>query len=138
MDVIETARQLGKAIQQDERYKAYSKAKALNDADSSLQELIGDFNLKRQKLAMETSKPENEQDAEKVKQLNKQMHDSYDKVMSNENMAGYTVAKGEMDKLMDEINTILTFALQGDNPETCPSVLSGSCSGSCEGCGGCG
>ncbi len=138
MDVLETARLLGKAIQQDERYKTYAKAKELNDADSSLQELIGEFNLNRQKLALETSKPENEQDAEKVSELNKQMHDSYDKVMSNENMAGYTVAKGEMDKLMDEINTILTFSLQGDDPETCPSSLAGSCSGSCEGCGGCG
>ena len=46
MDVIEMARELGKAIQQDERYKRIDAAKKANDEDSQLQELIVKFNLK--------------------------------------------------------------------------------------------
>ncbi len=38
MDVIEMARELGKAIQQDERYKRIDAAKKANDEDSQLQE----------------------------------------------------------------------------------------------------
>ena len=48
MDAIKAARELGKAIQNDERYKAYIEAKKANDADDELQQLIGEFNLKRQ------------------------------------------------------------------------------------------
>ena len=47
MDVIATARQLGKAIQQDERYLRLMVAQQMNDSDEELQSLIGKFNLKR-------------------------------------------------------------------------------------------
>ena len=40
MDIIAMARELGKAIQQDERYKRIDAAKKANDADSVLQDLI--------------------------------------------------------------------------------------------------
>ena len=38
MDVIAMARELGKAIQQDERFIRYAKARLANDSDSALQE----------------------------------------------------------------------------------------------------
>ncbi len=138
MNVIELARQLGKAIQEDERYTAYVEASAKNDADAGLQELIGEFNLIRQNLMMEQSKPEEAQDAEKMAELNKKMHTAYNAVMTNENMAEYTMAKAGMDKMMGEVNTILTAAIQGDDPMTCPTEVAHTCSGSCGTCGGCG
>lgn len=140
MDVIEVTRQLGKAIQADERYIEYVKAKEANDADEALQNLIGEFNLIRQNLAMEQGKEESEQDAEKIKELTVKMHTAYNEVMTNENMAMFTVAKQGMDKLMSEINTILTYSMEGMDPETCPSEVptSTGCSGSCSTCGGCG
>ena len=57
MDVIEITRQLGKAIQADERYIDYVNAKSRNDEDKELQELIGEFNLIRQNVAFESGKP---------------------------------------------------------------------------------
>ena len=38
MDIIAMARELGKAIQQDERYKRIDAAKKANDEDQSLKE----------------------------------------------------------------------------------------------------
>ena len=138
MNVIETTRQLGKAVQADERYAEYIEAKRLNDADEELQELIGEFNLVRQNLAMEQGKEESEQDGERIRELTAKMHSAYNAVMTNENMANYTMAKAGMDKLMSEINTILTYCVEGMDPDTCPSeVPTGSCSGSCDSCGGC-
>lgn len=138
MSVIECARQLGKAVQADQRYKEYIRAKNANDADDELQNLIGEFNLVRQNLAMESDKPDEERNDEKVKELTAKMHDAYGKVMSNENMAFFTAAKQGMDKLMSEINTILTYCVDGLNPETCPSEPpTASCSGNCSSCGGC-
>lgn len=141
MNVIEVTRQLGKAVQADERYIEYVKAKEANDADEQLQNLIGEFNLIRQNLAMEQGKPEEEQNADKIRDLTVKMHSAYDEIMTNENMAAFNIAKQGMDKLMSEINTILTYSMEGMDPETCPSEVptgSASCSGSCASCGGCG
>ncbi|MGN0687740.1 MAG: YlbF family regulator [Oscillospiraceae bacterium] len=136
MDIIEIARQLGKAIQEDERYSDYVIAKEKNDSDEELQNLIGEFNLIRQNLVMEQEKPEEEQNPEKIAELNEKMHAAYNAVMTNENMADYTMAKAGMDKLMGQINTILSHALNGDDPLTC--AVESACSGSCSTCGGCG
>ncbi len=139
MTVIEAARELGKVVQADERYIEYINTKNANDADEELQNLIGEFNLIRQNLAMESDKPEGEINNEKVKELTAKMHSAYDAVMSNENMAAFTMAKQGMDKLMSEINTILTYSVEGADPETCPSEPpAAECSGSCSTCGGCG
>ena len=78
MTVIEAARELGKVVQADERYIEYVSAKNANDADTELQDLIGEFNLVRQNLAMESDKPENERDNEKVKELTAKMHSAYE------------------------------------------------------------
>ncbi len=132
MTVIEAARELGKVVQADERYIEYVNAKNANDADTELQNLIGEFNLIRQNLSMEINN-------EKVKELTAKMHSAYDAVMSNENMAAFTMAKQGMDKLMSEINTILTYSVEGADPATCPSEPpAAECSGSCSTCGGCG
>ena len=139
MTVIEAARELGKVIQSDERYIEYVKAKKANDEDETLQNLIGEFNLVRQNLMMESDKPEGERNDEKVRELNQKTQAAYEQVMTNENMALFTMAKQGMDKLMSEINTILTYSVEGENPETCPSEPPASaCLGNCASCGGCG
>lgn len=137
MTIIELTRQLGKAIQEDECFADYIQAKERNDADTELQNLIGEFNLIRQNLAMEQSKPAEEQNPEKMAELNEKMQSTYNTIMTNENMADYTMAKAAMDKIMGQVNTILSAALNGDDPMTCPAEIH-SCSGSCGTCGGCG
>ncbi len=138
MDAIQAVRELGKAIQADERYIEYARAKKVNDDDAELQNLIGEFNLIRQNAAMEYNKPEEEQNKEKLADLNAKMQEAYEKVMANENMALFTVAKAGMDELMGQVNTVLTLVLQGADPETCPTTQPTGCTGSCSSCGGCG
>ena len=137
MTVIEAARALGKVVQADERYVEYVRAKKANDEDEELQNLIGEFNLVRQNLALESDKEADQVDNEKVKELTAKMHSAYNAVMTNENMALFTMAKQGMDKLMSEINTILTYSVEGEDPETCPSEPpQAACSGNCGTCGG--
>ena len=78
MDAIQAVRELGKAIQEDERYIEYAKAKKANDEDTELQNLIGEFNLIRQNAAMEYNKPEEEQDKEKLQKLNADIREGHD------------------------------------------------------------
>ena len=45
MDIIEITRQLGAAIQQDERYLAFHEARRTNEADTDLNDLINKIQL---------------------------------------------------------------------------------------------
>ena len=53
MDVIKSVRELGKAIQQDERFIRYAKARLANDSNEELQASIGKFNIIRMELDRE-------------------------------------------------------------------------------------
>ena len=91
MDIITKARELGKAIQQEESYIKLQEVQKKADADTELQNLIGEFNLKRMSINNEASKTDRDQD--KLTQLNNEMREVYSKIMSNENMMAYNDAK---------------------------------------------
>lgn len=133
MDVIEKARELGKAIQQDERFIRYAKARLANDSDKALQEAIGQFNIARMELDREVNS-ENKDDG-KVKELNENLRKIYGDIMSSPAMVEYNTAKAELDTMVNEVNVIISKSIDGEDPETC-DVNSG-CTGSCSTCGGC-
>lgn len=133
MDVIKCVRELGKAIQQDERFIRYAKARLENDNDEDLQEAIGNFNIIRMELDREVNSEE--KDDEKVKELNEKLRVIYSAIMSSGSMVEYNTAKAELDQLMNEVNTVISKALDGEDPETCDTQA--ACTGSCSTCGGC-
>lgn len=133
MDVIAMARELGKAIQQDERFIRYAKARLANDSDSALQEAIGQFNIARMELDREVNS-ENKDD-EKVKSLNENLRKIYGDIMSSPAMVEYNTAKAELDTMVNEVNVIISKSIDGEDPETCD--LHSGCTGSCSTCGGC-
>ncbi len=135
MDIIEMTRELGKAIQADDRYIAYMLAKQANDEDEQLQNLISAFNLKRVELQMEIGKPDKDND--KIAELNDVIKSTYQKIMSNPKMLAYEAAKTGIDELVTQINTIITMSTNGMNPDEI-DVNTASCTGSCSTCGGCG
>lgn len=134
MDTITLARELGKAIQQEEAYIKLHKVQAEADADAQLQNLIGQFNIKRLSINEEASKKERDQ--EKLTKLNTEMREVYSQIMSNEHMVAYNEAKGEFDKIINRVNAIIQQCAEGADPET--ADFDESCTGSCSTCGGCG
>jgi cell fate (sporulation/competence/biofilm development) regulator YlbF (YheA/YmcA/DUF963 family) len=134
MDIMEMTRELGKALQADDRYIAYTLAKQVNDNDTELQQQITDFDRMRNELNAELCK-ENK-DTDKIKELDEGIKDNYKKIMSNKNMIVYTAAQGALEALVNNINQIITLCANGEDPETCQPSQGGS--GSCETCGGCG
>lgn len=133
MDIIEMTRELGKAIQQDERYVAYTLAKIANDNDAELQTLINDFDKKRTSLNEELSKKDKNTDM--IKALDEDIKDVYSRIMSNQNMMIFNGAKNALEQLISEVNQIVTMCANGEDPDTCQ--VSHGCSGSCSTCGGC-
>ena len=134
MTTIEAARKLGAAMQADEAYIRYADAVKKNDENEELQVKISEFNLKRMNLDNEVSKDEAEKDSEKIQTLNAELRAIYDDIMANPAMVEFNNAKAGMDKLIQDINTIIMMCAQGADPETCEIS---ACSGSCSTCGGC-
>ena len=133
MDIIEMTRKLGVEIQQQEVFKNYIKAKAANDNDVELQDMIGQFNVIRMQLDQALSA--DDKDSDKVKELNTQLKDTYTDIMGRETMMNYNIAKGELDVLVNQINALIEHTLDGDDPLTCD--IASNCTGSCSTCSGC-
>ena len=133
MDVIAIARQLGKALQQDEGYLRLMVAQQQNDADETLQALIGKFNLARINLNTELNKTDKDQ--ARVTALNEEVRAVYGQIMDNENMAAYNKAKTEFDDTVDFVMQILRGSINGEDPDLIEKQS--GCSGSCSSCSGC-
>ena len=134
MEIIEATRQLGRALQNDERYIAMVAARQASDEDQALQEAIGEFNLKRMAISNEAQKED--RDEETMKRLNDEIRAVYQKIMENEHMLRYNEAKNEFDALLQRVTGIIGLCADGEDPETCDYDAS-SCGGHCSSCAGC-
>lgn len=136
MDVMELTRELGKAIQQDDRYIAYTLAKQVNDSDAELNADIEKFDALRRELNEIMRKDVQSEDTDKLKELDESIKAQYQKVITNKNMVVFQAAQKNLETLINNINQIITMCANGEDPETCQP--SSDCSGSCATCGGCG
>ena len=135
MDVIELTRQLGAAIQKDERYLAFHEARRTNEADTDLNDLINKIQLIHMSYQHEAAK--DDANEEKLAAYDKEFSEVYQAVMANENMQKYEAARHAVDDMMNEITAILSLCVQGEDPETCQPQEEHHCSGECGSCGGC-
>lgn len=134
MDIIEITRQLGRALQSEQAYIDMRLASQESDEDEALQQLIGEFNLKRMAINNEAQKEDRSEDT--LQRLNTELREVYAQIMSNEHMIAYNNAKGEFDALLQRITGIIGLCADGENPDTCDYDPS-SCGGDCSSCGGC-
>ena len=134
MTVLEAVRNLGEAIQADERFLRYAKAKLSNDKNSELQDLIGKFNVVRMNLD-EIMSAENRDEA-KVQELNEELRKVYLDIMSKDSMVEYNASKVDLDGMLNDVNSVIMQCVEGADPKTVEPEAH-SCSGSCESCGGC-
>ena len=135
MDIIELTRQLGAAIQKEEAYINFHKAKETNDSDDELNALIDKIQLIHMSYQHEASKDDANED--KLTAYDKEFTEAYQQVMANSNMKAFEQAKSELDAMMKQITGILTLCAHGEDPATCE--YQPSCSGNCSSCsGGCG
>ena len=133
---MELTRELGKAIQQDDRYIAYNLAKQVNDNDAELNADIEKFDALRSELNEIMRKDVQAEDTDKLKELDESIKAQYQKIITNKNMVVFQAAQKSLETLINNINQIITMCANGEDPETCQPTS--GCSGSCATCGGCG
>ena len=137
MDIIKLTRELGAAIQQDDRYLAFVAARKANDDDKELNALIGKLNLVQMNYKNESEKetPDNA----KLESLDEEFRKLYGEIMLNANMRKFEEAKQDVDDMMNYLIQILSLCVNGEDPATCePQSEDGGCTGNCGTCGGCG
>ena len=133
MDIIKLTRELGAAIQQDERYLRFTKARENNEKDEVLLDLMGQIQLLQMNYQQEAAK-ENA-DAAKMADFERRFNDVYGKFMANDNMKEYEAARHEIDELMNYVMQILGLCVNGADPMTCePEAHEHSCDCDCESC----
>lgn len=132
--IVSMAREIGKLLQEEECYKKMESERIASDADKELQDLIGEFNLKRIAINEEGMKKDRNQ--EKIQNFNNEMREIYGKIMQNEHMIAYNEAKSELDKIVGRVAAIITNSANGEDPET--TDVHQGCSGDCSGCSSCG
>ena len=134
MTVLDAVRNLGEAIQGDERFLRYAKAKLANDQNSELQDLIGQFNVVRMNL--DEVMTADERDEAKVQSLNEELRKVYMDIMGKDSMVEYNAAKVDLDSMLNDINSVIMQCVDGADPKTVEPEVH-SCTGSCDSCGGC-
>lgn len=137
MDIIQMARELGKAIQQDADYIAMEAARQANDEDEGLQKLIEEFSVLN--VAAEREQQSATPDESKLESLGNRMQELYNTIMSNVNMARFERAKDTMDEKMNFVISILAAAVNGEDPMTFDPAAEAEhhCGGDCGCCDGC-
>ena len=137
MNVIELTRQLGAAIQKDERYLAFAAAKEANEKDEALNALMGEIQMIQMNYQMEASKET--PDSAKMQEFEAEFNAKYEAFMANENMQKYDEARAQVDSMMNYIMQILGLCVNGADPATCEPEQQHehSCDGSCSRCSGC-
>lgn len=133
-NLLAMAIDLATQLQADPRCEAVKAAAAAADADTDLQTLISEFNLKRIAINTEETKPEEERSVEKLRELNTELRTVYASVMANERMIAYQEAQNELETLVNKIHLAINLAAQGQDPNM---AAQDGCTGNCGSCGGC-
>lgn len=134
MDIFTMARELGKAIQQDEAYRNMMETSAAADSCEELQAKLKRFTQIRSQLDQELIKADSQKDEKKRAELDTELRETYRSIMDDPKMVAYNMAKAQLENLLNTINQILSASANGEDPDT---IDLNACTGSCSTCGGC-
>ena len=136
MDLLNMARELGYAIQNDPDYIDFKIKEQNVECDEGLQKIIRDFKLKKVDINHEISKEKS--DTDKIDKLNKEISTLYNSMVSHETMKLYNEAKEKFNQKLQKVSMIINRSALGEDPYAVNVDQELSCNGSCESCGGCG
>lgn len=127
MEILEMARELGQKIANSELMERAKKAEETQNNDEAAQKLIGEYNLKRMQLAQRVQKENPTK--EEMEAVRTELSEEFDKLMQNESIKNFIDAKKELDAVLEQVNNIISFYVNGKSE--------GGCSSDCSSCGGC-
>lgn len=127
-EILTKARELGEAIVNSDEFKTLKEAEEKQENSPEAIELLRAYNEERKALAEEIGK--GDVSDERMAQIRAQLEESYEKVMSQADIASYYEAQKKFEAIVNQMNAILTYYMTGE--------ISAGCSGNCSGCSSCG
>ena len=127
MEILDMARQLGEAIRDSELMDRVKTAEETQQNDAEAQKLIGEYNLVRMQLAQRAQKEDLTQ--EEMEQIQQELSAEFEKLTKNPVIAEFLEARAALDALVNQVNSILTHFITGEDPN--------GCTHNCATCGGC-
>ena len=124
MTIEQLAKALGNAIKSDARMERLNKAREAYEANTELGRLAIEFEIQQRALANEYSKPERDENL--INAVQKRAQTIYDTISESPEYKEMLAAEEEMNKLMNEVNTMITTEITGEAP----------CTHDCSTCGG--
>lgn len=126
-EILKKARELGQAIVDSEEFKNLKAAEEKQDNDEEAMALLVEYSNIRKTLAEEINTGVSD---ERMAEIREKLEETYEKVMSNQTIAQYNEAQQKFSNVVNQMNSILTYFMTGQE--------SGGCSGNCSGCSSCG
>ncbi|MBQ1545129.1 MAG: YlbF family regulator [Clostridia bacterium] len=129
MDVVELTRQLGVAIQADERYTKFTESQEKAMSDEEVRALNDRLENLRERYETEAQKPNPDQVV--LGNLDTTFQKTYGDMMNVPSMVDYVLARRELDNLMKYLTEILYLTVNGEDPLTCEPAPQGGCGCGC-------
>lgn len=123
--ILEKAKELGTLMKDSEIVAKYNAAKSAFDADTEINDLVGQFNLARMNLTEQSQKEQT--DPAHLKQLQEKTQSIYEQIMQKEAMKALDGANIALEDMIKQVNQILQNSISGGS----------TCTHDCSSCAGC-
>ena len=123
--IFELAKQLGKALKEDDKLIRLENAKKGYEADKDLQKMMIEYEVQQKALQGEITKEE--RDTMFIDIIQKRINELYNSIMTHPAFVELNEAQAEVNELMNAVNNTITFEITGEVP---------SCTHDCSTCGG--
>ena len=127
MDIMEMAKDLGKAIAQSPQMARMQETEKVQNNDEQAQKLIGEYNLRRMQLAQKAQKEDVTK--EELESIREELDSEFEKLLKNQAINAYVTAKKDVEALIGQVNNILSYYITGETNQ--------GCGHSCDSCSGC-
>lgn len=128
MTVLEYAKKLGEVIANDEVIINFNNAKKAYEENLELQHFVFEYNTQRTILGNEFQKELEDQNEELIKLVRARADELFNSIISHEDYKAFIKAQEAVNKLMNEVNSEISYHVFGERP--CTHDCS-SCSSSC-------
>ena len=133
-EVLELAKELGKAIADCEEIKTYKEMEKIYFESEDAQNAMREYEETR--AAMTVKAQQTGMTPESMQLFQEEMQKAMDKLMENKTVEAYLDAQSAFNDILTKVNSVIAYCVQGEEQNMATSS-SGSCSGNCSGCAGC-
>ncbi len=133
-EIIEKASQLGQMIADCQEANRVKIASDKMNADENAVDMLNNYSDNRHK-ATEKLRSMESPSKEDIEAFQKEDMAEFEKLMQNPLIAEYIEANKEMENLVNQVNAVLTYFIQGGQEGD--MAASGGCNGNCSACSGC-